>query len=216
MSTPCLGYWDIRGLGEPIRLMLEYCGVDYEEKRYPPGDHDAWNKDKFQLGLDFPNVPYYIDGDVRMTDSLAIMKHIARKHGLMPTSETDKRKCENAEGALGDFRVQFGIMCYFPDFENNKLKFLEYLTGKMDTMNKYLEKNKWISGENLCYVDFGLCEWLSQLLLMEPKCLEKCTNVTTYYDNFFKLDKIAAYRKSEKFKKFPINNPIAHWGGKEE
>ena len=31
---------------------------------------------------DFPNLPWMIDGDVKITQSLAILKYIARKHGL--------------------------------------------------------------------------------------------------------------------------------------
>jgi hypothetical protein len=53
------------GLGlqsaQPIRLLLEYTGMPWEDKRYPMGpapdyDKSAWFKEKFTLGLDFPNV----------------------------------------------------------------------------------------------------------------------------------------------------------------
>lgn len=33
-----LGYWDIRGLGHAIRLLLEYTDSVYEEKTYRMGD----------------------------------------------------------------------------------------------------------------------------------------------------------------------------------
>ena len=46
---------------QPIRLLLAYAGVEHEDKRYnfgPAPDYDSseWLKDKFNLGLDFPNV----------------------------------------------------------------------------------------------------------------------------------------------------------------
>ena len=28
-----LGYWDIRGLAEPIRLLIEYCGLEYKQNK---------------------------------------------------------------------------------------------------------------------------------------------------------------------------------------
>jgi len=37
---------------------------------------------KHSLGLDFPNLPYYIDGEVKLTQTNAILRHISRKHGL--------------------------------------------------------------------------------------------------------------------------------------
>uniref|UniRef100_A0A5K3G2Q8 GST N-terminal domain-containing protein n=1 Tax=Mesocestoides corti TaxID=53468 RepID=A0A5K3G2Q8_MESCO len=42
-------YWDIRGLGESIRLFLRYLGEDFEDKRY-----NEWLSVKYSLGLDFP------------------------------------------------------------------------------------------------------------------------------------------------------------------
>jgi len=64
-----LGYWNIRGYAEAIRLMLEYLDVPYEDKRYEFGStpetlYCSWLQDKQKLGLDFPNLPYFIDDDV--------------------------------------------------------------------------------------------------------------------------------------------------------
>ena len=52
---PVLGYWKIRGLAQPIRLMLGYADVEFEDKMYEQGDgpefsRDAWLKEKFTLG----------------------------------------------------------------------------------------------------------------------------------------------------------------------
>ena len=50
-------------LAQPIRLLLEYTGTKYVEKKYVfTLDMAAWLKEKFTLGLDFPNLPYYIEG----------------------------------------------------------------------------------------------------------------------------------------------------------
>ena len=63
--APILGYWDCRGLGDPIRLLLIQAGVEFEDKRYR--DPKEWFANKFNLGLEFPNIPYYIDGDLKLT-----------------------------------------------------------------------------------------------------------------------------------------------------
>ncbi|KAL1480293.1 hypothetical protein MTO96_051158 [Rhipicephalus appendiculatus] len=85
--APVLGYWDLRGLGQPIRNLLVYKGVDFTDKRYkfgpaPDYDRGEWLREKYTLGLRFPNLPYYIDDDVRLTQSLAILRYLGRKHGL--------------------------------------------------------------------------------------------------------------------------------------
>lgn len=52
-------------LAQPIRLLLEYTGTEYEEKIYdcgpaPDYDKSCWFDVKFTLGLDFPNVCVYL------------------------------------------------------------------------------------------------------------------------------------------------------------
>ena len=52
--------------GQPIRLLLAHAGVEYEDKRYnikgeaPNFDRSEWLADKFNLGLEFPNVSIYL------------------------------------------------------------------------------------------------------------------------------------------------------------
>ena len=46
-SSPKLtiGYWKIRGLISPIRYMLEYLGVDYEDVQYEQGEGPEFSRD---------------------------------------------------------------------------------------------------------------------------------------------------------------------------
>merc|ERR1711872_592073 len=95
MSKPVLCYWDIRGLAQPIRLLLTYTGTDFEDKMLSCGpapgfDKSCWFDNKYSLGLDFPNLPYYIDGDIKITQSNAILRYIARKNDLVGKNETEK------------------------------------------------------------------------------------------------------------------------------
>ena len=83
-SKPTLGDWAIRGLGQQIRYELAYAGVEFNDVTYEQGgepdfSRQSWLDVKFTLGLDFPNLPYFIDGDYSMTESAAIMKYIAKK-----------------------------------------------------------------------------------------------------------------------------------------
>jgi glutathione S-transferase len=42
-------------------------------------DRSDWLNEKFNLGLEFPNLPYLLDEDVKLTETLAIMKYVAKK-----------------------------------------------------------------------------------------------------------------------------------------
>jgi len=67
-----------------VRYLLHYCGVEFEDKMYSLGplpdlDRSMWTDIKFNLGMDFPNLPHLFDEDYKITETCAIMKYIAAK-----------------------------------------------------------------------------------------------------------------------------------------
>lgn len=58
--------------------MLEYLGLSYREELYEQGDADTnysvdeWTSVKDTLGLSFPNLPYLISDDIKLTEGKAI------------------------------------------------------------------------------------------------------------------------------------------------
>merc|ERR1712066_1026120 len=86
-ATPILAYWDCRGLAAPIRLLLEYGGEGYENRTMQMPKSD-WLVYKTSLGFDFPNLPYYQEGELKLTQSTAIMRHVGRKYNLVGQTET--------------------------------------------------------------------------------------------------------------------------------
>ena len=52
----------------------------------------------FESGLDFPNLPYYMEGDLKLTQSNAILRHLARKHDLM--GQTSAERARSVKGEL--------------------------------------------------------------------------------------------------------------------
>ena len=55
-------------------MMLEYLEVPYDETRYDSTvakEKNEWFAAKEKMGMEFPNPPYLIDGDVKMSQSIA-------------------------------------------------------------------------------------------------------------------------------------------------
>ena len=53
-------------------MILTYLQLNWEDKHYDTEKIDDWGKDYDSLGLDFPNLPYIIDGEFKLTESFAI------------------------------------------------------------------------------------------------------------------------------------------------
>ena len=69
------GYWYVRGVGQIGRLLLAYTGADWEDVKY--NTKPEWfQKAKGEVPLDFPNLPYLIDGDFNLTETTAIAYYI--------------------------------------------------------------------------------------------------------------------------------------------
>ncbi|KAL1772222.1 glutathione S-transferase Mu 1 isoform X3 [Sigmodon hispidus] len=147
-----LGYWDIRGLAHAIRMLLEYTDSSYEEKRYvmgdaPDYDQSQWLSEKFKLGLDFPNLPYLIDGSHKITQSNAILRYLARKHNLCGETEEEKMRIDILENQVMDTCRQLVMVCYSPDFEKRKPEYLEGLPKRMKLYSEFLGKQPWFAGD---------------------------------------------------------------------
>ncbi|XP_054420786.1 glutathione S-transferase Mu 1-like [Pteronotus mesoamericanus] len=214
-----LGYWDIRGLAHAIRLLLEYTDSSYEEKRYTMGDapdfdRSQWLSEKFKLGLDFPNLPYLIDGAHKLTQSNAILRYIARKHNLCGETEEEKIRVDMLENEIMDVRLYTARICYSPDFEKLKPDILTMLPEKMKLFSQFLGKRSWFAGDKLTYVDFLAYDVLDTLRMFEPKCLDAFPNLKDFLVRFEGLKKISAYMKSSRFLPTPVYSKPAMWGNK--
>ncbi|KAL4645892.1 glutathione S-transferase Mu 3-like [Arapaima gigas] len=213
-------------IAQPIRLLLEYTGTPYEEKLYscgedkkfvgaPDYDKSCWLNEKEKLGMDFPNLPYLVDGDRKLVQSIAIMRYIARKHNLCGETEDEIIRVDIAENQAIDWRYEFVVMGY-TDFDKLKPAYLQKLPGLLKQFSNFLGDRKWFAGDKITFVDFIIYELLDQNRMFEPTCLDTFKNLKDFLDRFEGLEKIAAYMKSDRFKKTPVNSKMAKWGNKKE
>jgi len=207
-------YWPLRGLGNPTRFCLEYLGLDYNETRYD--DKEKWLSEKFQLGLDFPNLPYLIDGEVKLSQSGAILRYLADKHGLHGKDAKDRAHLEMLAFECVDIHQAIGRAVYNPDFENLKDELHQTLTTKLEQVVKFLDGKKFFGGEEVMFPDFHFYEVLFTATKLFPDLTEKFPAVKAYMERFEALPKIAAYMASSKYMEGPFFGPMAKWGGWKE
>ncbi|GAU94645.1 hypothetical protein RvY_06378 [Ramazzottius varieornatus] len=72
-------------------------------------------------------LPYLIDGDVQLTQSSAIIRYLARKHGLDAKSESQIRDQDRLENVLHHLVVGMAMLSFgyvAGDAEENKKQFV--------------------------------------------------------------------------------------------
>lgn len=209
----CLGYWAIRGLAQPIRLLLEYTGTEYVEKRFeqeegPGFSKAAWYdvKDTLLGEYPFPNLPFLADGDVLVTQSNAILRYLGRKNGLLGTTEEEMVKVDILLEEAMDFRNRTVSLAYSPQFQNEKEAYATLLATCLTKYTKFLGESSWFAGESLTIVDFHMYELLDQNEMMFPESLKEFPSLKAFLTRFEELPPIKSYMASEHFLKFPSNN----------
>jgi glutathione S-transferase len=154
-----LGYWGIRGRAQNSRLLLAYTGADWEDVKY--ADPNQWfGNDKIHLGLEFPNLPYLIEGDLKISESAAIERYIAQrsdKKELLGKDLADSARINQVNGVLADIRTPLVTLCFDKDYESKLKETLEKVKGKIELVNKYIGDKQWVLGY-LTITDFYISE----------------------------------------------------------
>ncbi|GBN67965.1 Glutathione S-transferase [Araneus ventricosus] len=216
MAKPILGYWELRGRAEPIRYLLHYKKVDFVDKRYTAGvaGYEEWQKDKFSLGLDFPNLPYYIEGEFRLTQSIAIIRYLGYQHGLVAKTDEQQRRVLVAEQQSIDFRQKLRSFAEADEYkETGKEEFLKSVQPLLQQWEKFLGNRKFMAGDDITYVDFMVYEAFDLYRLYHESVLDDYPSLKAYFSRMKNLPELQDYMKSHVRKPWPIFTPKAKFGG---
>uniref|UniRef100_A0A131XX26 glutathione transferase n=1 Tax=Ixodes ricinus TaxID=34613 RepID=A0A131XX26_IXORI len=216
--APTLGYWNVRALAQFCRNLLVYKGVHFEDKQYkfgpaPDFDRSDWLKEKFTLGLEFPNLPYFIDGDVKLTQSLAILRYLGRKYDLAAKSDEEAVEVDLLEQQARD--LSMGLLMATapsPNYQENLKKYGENVINVLKPWAEHLKARKWALGDRLTYVDFLLYEGLDWHHEFKVDAFGGFPMLLEYLKRFEDLPNLKEYFASDKYEKYPIVGPHRKWG----
>ena len=216
-------YWKIRGLLEPIKTLCEYLHVDYNLKYKE--DRNAWLEESKKLresGFQYPNLPYINDNSFLVSETMAILIHIAKKFNSKLTFNDDEVvEFFQKWGVVSDFKGFVTRPCY-TSADKEDLK--QNLSGnirihnKIETLASILTKQNYIMNKGITVIDFFLAEAVEMCLIMEKELNIDIFTMhrkifETYLNNLLENDNIKEYRRSERFLARPFNNMLfAKWG----
>lgn len=215
-SDLIFGYWDFKGIGQVGRYILAYCNVPYQDKRYRLPDE--WARDKENLDLDFPNLPYVIHGDKKISESHAISEYIpvlANMKELNGFDDDTKVRIRMLVGILDDLKTEILKYILHTPRENfvgaKEKSWAEGLfKQKLTKLNKFMENKEFLC-EKITIADFVLFNILDVLNDMDHDKLGNYGNLMAFHRNFCEIPAIKEVREAGDFPKtwFPLG--ISNW-----
>lgn len=224
-----LGYWAIRGLGQPIRFLLAFTEAPFSEVRLGVNSHGTlitdravesadWDNHRKTIELPFPNLPYLVDtsgpNDVRLTQSNAIMRYLGRRFDLYGDCESDRAAIDVLQDEAYDFRNCIIETTYVETtaYSDSLANFVATAIPRyIDRFERYLQSTSTTShfvGDRISLVDFILYELVWQTSVMVPGSITENNRpcLFAFINSFANIPQITTYMSDSAYIERPINS----------
>ena len=210
MGKITLGYWGFRGRAQVARHLLTYTGAEFEEKIYTKPE-EWFQKDKLNLGLFFPNLPYLIEDNLKMTESMAICNYIVNRSEqkeLMGKDLRDQAYVENLLRFIEDLFAEIVKLCFNPEHEKQKGAVSEKVSNWLKELEKFIDGKELTFGY-LTVIDFYLAEVDEFVKVVFPELKEKYEFLGKIRQSVEAIPEVMKYYERENAVKGPYLPPSA-------
>lgn len=220
-----LGYWNIRGLGQPLRIVCEVGGLNYTEDRYELKrnedgtlDGSQWERKKAELAesgeLDFPNLPYLFGPNgVKLSEFTAILSYLATKAGLAGAKPEEKATMDMLVSVSQEVRGRY-VRAVYGDFEAEREDLVRVVEAKCQQVSRFYSRQAegpYLLGQSITFADIVWMDLIDQLLELCPSVFDQFPNLKKLHSAVKLHPKIQSYMSSDHFIDRPFNNLHAKW-----
>jgi len=188
-----LTYFNLRGRGEGVRVLLYYAGKNFEDKRIPPAweDMEGWKEMK-------PTTPWgtlpvlEYDGKV-IGQSLSMARFLANELGLAGKTNLEKAQADEIVDAINDLVIKQAQLYFAKDEEGMKKHLGETIPTILGSMEKTLTSRGgyYLVGGSATWADIFLFTFIDGL--GEEVKLEGLPNISTLVDKIRNQPNVKAY-----------------------
>ncbi|XP_033108425.1 glutathione S-transferase Mu 1-like [Anneissia japonica] len=216
-------YFNGRGRGEVIRMMLEEAQIPYNETNFTKDTWPEAKKKGVESGMyTFGQVPAITtSGGLSLVQSQTIAQYIGRATGMQCDCES-LHYCDILARGAEDFRSKLSKILYDSSFSvdmrndyilNTAPMWLGYFEKIAPSLHQQESSPYFVDGR-LTWVDFIIFDLLDSNVefatydMGEPliSVLDSYTKLNTFYQKFKAMPRVAAYLKSPRRRPYKIPN----------
>jgi glutathione S-transferase len=230
-----LGYWSIRGLGAPLRMMLCAAKVPFDIFLYDiVEDGDGWTSDYFkgkpeyikEYNAPLWNLPFCVDRDGQrvICQTNAVFTYLGRKCGMLGDDEGSTSMCEQLLCEIYDLRNVMTNYAYGANADVDPV--LASAKRHLGKLEAYLElEAQRLGNGNVVHLvggkfsvpDFHLFEMLDQFDALSTfhekgDLFADYPRLNAFKEGFAALEENQFYLNSWLHKELPFNNCMARFG----
>lgn len=212
---PKLTYFDSRGNGEVIRLILEETGTFYNERRI---SIDEWPV--FKTNFTLAQLPVLEEGDVFLNNPNEICRYLARKLNLLGDSSDEYLRCDIAHEILVAAQARLFDFYQDPAFMDKRAQFESgELMETLVQLEAFLGGNEndsgfWV-GDNITYIDILAWSYLDSVRPLKCAALERFRLLSQFKQTIQARPNIDAYLNSGR-RPATLMLPLSPFGGTPE
>jgi len=204
-----LYYFDLRALAEPIRLVFVQAGIPFEDVRIK---HEDWPqyKDKMSFG----QMPVLeVDGK-QLTQSMSILRYVARKYGLEADDEWDRAVGDELATSWLDMQARSIGAWMETDKELQKQKFQqlidEFVKPRLKIMDGYIAKSPsgFLAGNKVTWADFFVYNTLDLITDFLKVSLSPYPHVEKFFHKIHELPKVKEWHMKHPNYNYPFPSPF--------
>eukprot|EP00091_Calanus_sinicus_P025019 TRINITY_DN9304_c0_g1_i1.p1 TRINITY_DN9304_c0_g1~~TRINITY_DN9304_c0_g1_i1.p1 ORF type:complete len:203 (-),score=76.24 TRINITY_DN9304_c0_g1_i1:55-663(-) len=165
MPAVKLTYFNLRARGEPIRLLLAYGGVKYEDERITPSWEDPAPWAALKPTTPYGQLPLLSWDGVVITQSMACARFVAKEIGVAGRTNMERAQVDEIVDCIQDLINKGATLFFAKDEEGLK----NHMTVTIPTALGQLEKRmdarggQFMVGNSFTFADLHLFAYVSEL-----------------------------------------------------
>ncbi|UMM33133.1 hypothetical protein L5515_006722 [Caenorhabditis briggsae] len=211
MTVPQLFYFDLRGFGEYIRLLFRDNQIEFEDIRldHEPKDNCLdrgleWQE--LKKSMIFGQMPCLKHDGKEYVQTGAIMRHLARIHGLNGSDEDEATFLDMFFEGVRDTRKEYSRFIYYdsPKREEMLESILPRDLADFEKLMK-VHPGEFIIGDKPNYADYILFEELDVYTHLHATILDKYPSLKAFWVKMWQRPNLKAYLEKRKADRVWIN-----------
>ena len=191
-----LTYFNVRGRGEPARLLLAYGGIKYEDCRLTPAFQDPTEWLKLKPNTPYGSLPLLEWDGTCIAQSMAVARFLAREVGLAGRDNMEAAQIDEIIDAVNDL-LSAGAQVFFSKDEAAKKKYAtETVPAGLANIEARLEcrGGQFLVGNAFSWADLHLFDFCFNI--PDKSCLDKFPKIKNLTERVCKIPNIKCWVES--------------------